>query len=158
MEPRIENIKEKKLIGLHITMSLSNNKTFTLWQEFMPRKKEILNTLNNHLFSIRVYQPHQDLSDIHKEFEKWAALEVLDFVALPDKMKGFVLEKGLYAVFLYKGLSSDHSIYNYIYGTWLPNSNYILDNRPHFEIMDEKYKNNDPDSEEEIWIPVELKK
>jgi AraC family transcriptional regulator len=32
-----------------------------------------------------------------------------------------------------------------------------LDNRPHFEILGEKYKQGSPDSEEEIWIPVKEK-
>jgi len=32
-----------------------------------------------------------------------------------------------------------------------------LDNRPHFEVLGEKYKNGDPESEEEIWIPVKEK-
>lgn len=41
--------------------------------------------------------------------------------------------------------------------TWLPASDYNLDNRPHFEVLGEKYKNNDPTSEEEIWIPIKLK-
>jgi AraC family transcriptional regulator len=36
-------------------------------------------------------------------------------------------------------------------------SAYDLDNRPHFEILGEKYKNESPDSEEELWIPVKLK-
>jgi AraC family transcriptional regulator len=40
----------------------------------------------------------------------------------------------------------------------LPNSNYHLDDRPHFEILGEKYKNADPGSEEEIWIPIKAKK
>lgn len=31
---------------------------------------------------------------------------------------------------------------------------YEIDFRPHFEILGEKYKNNDPGSEEEVWIPV----
>ena len=34
---------------------------------------------------------------------------------------------------------------------------YILDNRPHFEVLGGKYKNNDSNSEEEIWIPVKQK-
>ena len=33
-------------------------------------------------------------------------------------------------------------------------SEYEFDNRPQFEILGEKYKNNAPDSEEEIWIPI----
>jgi AraC family transcriptional regulator len=47
--------------------------------------------------------------------------------------------------------------FQYIFGTWLPNSEYVLDNRPHFEILGEKYKNDDPTSEEEIWIPIKAK-
>ncbi len=39
----------------------------------------------------------------------------------------------------------------------LPNSEYELENRPHFEVLGEKYKNNDPNSEEEIWIPIKKK-
>ena len=72
-------------------------------------------------------------------------------------MEAFILTGGLYAVFDYKGLNTDHSIYQYIFGTWLPNSDYVLDNRPHFEILGDKYKNNDPTSEEEIWIPIKPK-
>jgi AraC family transcriptional regulator len=39
----------------------------------------------------------------------------------------------------------------------LPNSAYALDDRAHFEVLGEKYKNNDPSSEEEIWIPIKVK-
>ena len=69
----------------------------------------------------------------------------------------FVLEGGLYAVFDYKGSSADPSIFQYIYTDCLPKSEYLLDDRPHFEILGEKYKNNDPESEEEIWIPIKTK-
>ena len=59
--------------------------------------------------------------------------------------------------FFYKGLNTDHKIFEYIFKEWLPKSNYILDNRPHFEVLGENYKNDNADSEEEIWIPVKLK-
>lgn len=29
--------------------------------------------------------------------------------------------------------------------------------QPHFEVLGEKYKDNDPTSEEEIWIPIKAK-
>jgi AraC family transcriptional regulator len=67
------------------------------------------------------------------------------------------LTGGLYAVFDYKGLSTDNSIFQFIFGTWLPSSEYDLDDRPHFEVLGNKYKNNDPTSEEEIWIPIKMK-
>lgn len=63
--------------------------------------------------------------------------------------------EGLYAVFDYKGSSEVHKFIQYIYTSWLPNSEYKLDHRPHFEVLGEKYKNNDPNSEEEIWIPIQ---
>lgn len=84
------------------------------------------------------------------EFERWATVEVSDFDNVPNEMETFVLPSGLYAVFDYKGLSTDNSIFQYILGTWLPSSDYVLDNRPHFEVLGDKYKNNDPTSEEEI--------
>jgi AraC family transcriptional regulator len=48
----------------------------------------------------------------------------------------------------------DTAIFQYIYSTWLPASGYALDNRPHFELLGEKYKQGSPHSEEEIWIPI----
>ena len=65
----------------------------------------------------------------------------------------------VYAVFVHKGAAgSGPEIFRYIFGKWLPESGYLPDKRPHFEILGEKYKNEDPDSEEEIWIPVKPKK
>jgi AraC family transcriptional regulator len=157
MDPVIKILPKKKLIGKRIKMTLADNKTLELWKSFMPRRKEIRNNLTTELFSIRLYERSSDLSDFNKEYEKWAAIEVTDFETIPDGMETCTLIGGLYAVFLYKGLSTDTKIYQYIYGTWLPISDYSLDNRAHFEILGEKYKNNDPSSEEEIWIPIKLK-
>lgn len=72
----------------------------------------------------------------------------------PEEMKILVIPAGKYVVFEYKGLSNNPEVFQYIFGDWLPNSGYQLDNRPHYEVLGEKYKNNDPDSEEEIWIPI----
>jgi AraC family transcriptional regulator len=157
MEPRIETLAEKKLIGKRITMSLSNNKTGELWRSFMPERRKIGNNLNSDLFSMQVYDNPVDFGNLNQEFEKWAAVEVPDFDMVPDGMETFTLKGGLYAVFHYKGSSTDIKIFQFIFGTWLPNSEYALDDRPHFEILGNKYKNADPDSEEDIWIPIKPK-
>jgi AraC family transcriptional regulator len=157
MKPRFETLNEKKLVGKRITMSLSEDKTALLWQSFMPHRKEINNRVSEELISMQVYNEQYRPGDLNQEFEKWAAAEVTDFKDLPENMESFILKSGLYAVFSYKGLSTDNSIFVYIFGTWLPESDFKLDNRPHFEILGEKYKNNDPGSEEEIWIPVKHK-
>ena len=156
-QPHIETLMERKLIGNRIDTSIANNQTFKLWNAFMPRRKEIKNQLSNNLFSVQVYPSYFDFtfSDLSVSFEKWATVEVASFETIPDGMETFILQGGLYAVWNYKGLNTDTKIFEYIFGEWLPNStNYCLDNRPHFEILGEKYKNNHPDSEEEIWIPI----
>lgn len=158
MTPRIETLKEKKLVGKRLTMSLANNRTGELWQTFMPKRREISNNISNDLISMQVYKPTH-FADFKptNEFEKWATVEVTNFESVPTEMETFLLAGGLYAVFDYKGSSNDPSIFQYIFGTWLPSSDYVLDNRPHFEVLGDKYKNNDPNSEEEIWIPIKTK-
>lgn len=155
MTPRIEIVNEKKLVGTRFTMSFANYKIAELWGDFMPRRKEITNNLTNDLISLAVYKPaHFSDFDPENEFDRWAAVEVADFNNVPAEMETFVLQGGLYAVFEYKGLNTDIAIFQYIFGTWMPGSKYVLDDRPHFEVLGNKYKNNDPASEEEIWIPI----
>lgn len=159
MTPRIEQTSERKLIGNKVDMTYANNQTMALWKSFMPRRNEIKNRINEDLISMQVYPEAFSFSnfDINAAFEKWAAAEVSSFDNIPNEMESFTLAAGLYAVFEYKGLNTDSSIFQYIFSKWLPNSDYVLDNRPHFEILGSKYKNNDPESEEEIWIPIKLK-
>jgi AraC family transcriptional regulator len=157
MTPRILQAPEKKLMGMRQTMSLLENKTGELWSRFMPRRKEILQPLTNDLIALQVFSPNHFVDfNPGNEFEKWAVVEVEQFDNVPQGMETFLFPGGMYAVFDYKGSSSDTSIFQYIFGTWLPNSAYELDQRPHVEVLGEKYRNNDPSSEEEIWIPIRL--
>ncbi len=160
MNPEIKILHEKKLIGLRTTMSFANNKTAELWKSFMPRRKEIKNNVGTDLFSLQTFDIAHDFHSFNPNavFEKWAANEVVNFDTVPNEMETFILVGGLYAVFLHKGPASNGAkTFQYIFGTWLPGSEYVIDNRPHFEILGEKYKNDDLDSEEEIWIPIKRK-
>ncbi len=159
MIPRIETINEKKLVGKRMTMSYADYRIRELWGSFMPRRKEITKTLTNDLISLVVYAPNHFINfKSTNEFERWATVEVENFNKVPDEMETYNLSSGLYAVFNYKGMSSGApDFFHYIYTEWVPNSNYILDDRAHFEVLGEKYKNNDPSSEEEIWIPIKAK-
>jgi len=155
MEPRIAFSNEKKLVGKRLIMSLSNDKTGELWKSFMSRRKEITNNLTTDFISMTRYSPNYfaDFTSTN-DVEKWATVEVSDFEQVPNDMETFTLTAGLYAVFNYKGSSTDTSIFHSIFGDWLPKSDFMLDDRPHFEVLGEKYKHADPDSEEEIWIPI----
>ncbi|MBT8284771.1 MAG: GyrI-like domain-containing protein [Flavobacteriaceae bacterium] len=158
LHPRIEKSPLRKLIGLRQTMSVTHNKTGELWQQFMPRRREIQNRSTSDVISVNLYgKEYFTEFEPGNEFVKWAAAEVTAITDVPPEMSTLEIPSGLYAVFNYKGLSTDNSIYQYIFGVWLPDSDYRLDHRPHYEILGEKYRNNDPNSEEEIWIPVKEK-
>ncbi len=153
MKTNIRLIERKKLIGIHKRMSLTEDKTSDLWRTFMPRRKEIKNVVSTDLYSLQVYDSPLYFTEFIPSalFEKWALIEVADFQDIPTGMESFILQEGLYAVFLHKGLASEgQQVFNYIFNEWMPASNYRLDNRPHFELLGSKYKNNDPASEEEI--------
>ena len=158
MIPQIRMLEAKKLVGINLSMSLAQNKMAILWKQFMPRRTELKSVLSNNLFSVVIYDRlYFEQFNPNNHFEKWAAMEVSATQELPLGMETLLLPAGLYAVFAYKGSSADTTIFQYIFGTWLPESNYVLDQRPHFEILGENYQNNSPQSEEEIWIPIRPK-
>jgi AraC family transcriptional regulator len=160
MEVRIATIPSKNLAGKRLRMSFSENRVAELWRSFMPERKLIKNNLTTDLFSVQVFDSDVDFRDFNGDttFERWAAVEVADFSEVPQSMERYTLSGGLYAVFNYVGSSADfQKPFEYIFSTWLPRSEFELDKREHFELLGEKYKNNDPASEEEIWIPVKKK-
>lgn len=161
IDPRIEEVSEKKLIGNRLVMSLSEDRTKELWQGFMSRRKEIGNAINTDLISMQVYERLLSFSEFNDttQFEKWAVVEVKDYKVLPKGMESYTLFGGLYAVFIHKGLPSAFpKTAQYIYGVWLPHSDYELDHREHFEVLGDRYRKNDDSSEEEVWVPIKNKK
>lgn len=157
MQPRIEILPEKKLVGKSIKMSLANNKTNELWSSFMPKKREIKNTIGSDLYSIQIYDKLLNFKDFNPqtEFLKCAMIETSDFDNIPENMETRVLKGGLYAVFIHKGkLTNFHKTTQYIFEQWLPSSNFKLDKREHFELLGKKYNPTNENFEEEVWIPI----
>jgi AraC family transcriptional regulator len=157
MTPTLKTFPTTKLIGKNLSFSYANYRIGVLWSSFMPRRNEIQNAIETELYNIQInpvgfsFQPNE-------EFVKWAAVAVSNFDFVPDGMETLEIPAGLYAVFNYKGDESGaQAFFSTIFTVWLPNSDYVLDNRPHFEILGEKYKKDYPTSEEEIWIPVKKK-
>lgn len=157
MKPIIKTFPITKFIGINSVISYSDYRIGELWGNFMPRRNEIQNTIGTDLFNIQINPDNFDFNP-QTEFIKWAVVPVTDFKSIPDGMQQLIVEEGLYAVFNHVGDAvKAREAFGYIFGVWLPNSEYQLDNRPHFEILGAKYKNNSPDSEEEICIPIKLK-
>ncbi|MBD8488876.1 GyrI-like domain-containing protein [Echinicola sp. CAU 1574] len=154
--PRIINISKSHFIGMRVEMSFSNNQTAKLWKSFMPRKMEIEGVLDEALYSLEVFpNGFFEAFDPIVHYEKWAAVKVNAEAKASDGMEYLAVPEGNYAIFIHRGPASEApKTYQYIFQKWLPNSGYQIDDRPHFAVMGEKYKNDDPESEEEIWIPI----
>jgi AraC family transcriptional regulator len=155
-QPRIEMLEVKYLLGNWLTMSLASNRTRELWSSFMPRRKEIEGVHGIELYSVDIFKPgYFEQFNPDEEFEKWACVEVKSYEAIPEGMHPLTLPVGKYAIFIHHGpASKGPETYAFIFGTWLPASGHSLDDRPHLAVMGEKYRNEQPDSEEEIWIPI----
>ena len=153
MEPRIVIIPTKKIAGLKRRASMKTNNSVIneLWPNFMKSKHLIPNQISSGLFSIQIF--NTDFLNADTEFEKWAAVEIEDFLSIPDNFDILEMQGGLYAVFIHRGVASMKT-HNFIFNNWLPNSEYTLDRREQFEIMPVDFSPDDPEAIEEIWVPV----
>ncbi len=155
MQLRFETLASKILIGQQQTMSLVEDTTGELFRSFMPRRKEIKQAKDQWVYDLRIY-PVNYFSPFNPttSFTKWALVEVEEEEQLPVDMETFLLSGGKYAVFTPDRRSNDPNIFQYIFGEWLPSSGFVLDDRPHFERLDSKGKRNNPEADEEFWIPI----
>lgn len=157
-DPELKEIKAKKLLGISLHTSLADDKTGILWQKFMKQKNSIQHKKSEDLYSVQVYDEGFIAGQFNSQsiYEKWAAVEVEDNSEVKDDLKGLHLPGGLYAVFTHVGSAKEFSdTSKFIFEKWIPKSSYVLDDRPHFEVLGEDYKGPDhPESIEKIWIPV----
>ncbi|MEY8847926.1 GyrI-like domain-containing protein [Psychroserpens sp. XS_ASV72] len=157
---RVEVIPNRYIAGMRTKTCMVHimKDTQDIAKQFMPRRHEVNHRIGNHVFSIQNFGPDFSPANPHSEFEKWIGIEVSEIDALPKDIKSFVIPTGTYAVFDYKGSMKDFSAFRArIFQEWLPNSDYILDDRPHFEIVDENYRKDLNNTEESVWIPVQKK-
>lgn len=156
MTPRFETIEGTWVVGIRSPLSAGGTETAQLWQRFMPRRGEIKRRTNANYLAMRVFHSSagEQVTPL-TPFDEWAVVEVSDIDDLPDGLDSYSLPGGDYAVFVHRGPASTFpETAGHVYGTWLPNSPYELDDRPHFAAMGPQYRPDDPEAEEELWIPI----
>lgn len=159
-QPRIVDAGERKLVGLSINTSNSENRAGELWRAFKPRVGEILHRVGDEYFSVQIYCSQITYQEFtpHTRYEKWAAVAVSEFGEIPRGMESLTVEAGRYAVFIHRGTPQMFpATAQFIFREWLPASQYDLDTRPQFEIMTPEYRPDDPNATEEVWIPLRVK-
>jgi AraC family transcriptional regulator len=158
MEVKIIDIKEKIMIGMVETMSGNNNFTWRLFSFFMPRRKEIENKQSSSVFDVRIYPNDYFKSGYNPErtFRKWAAMEVYALNKIPEGMQVVTIPAGKYAVFTVPK-NIDSTMFQYIFTEWLPNSQFTIDSRPHYDEFDVKAIAKASKAMQRIMIPIRLK-
>jgi len=154
---RIALRSDRFLVGMSAKMSIAKDATPKLWQSFMPRRADIQNKVGEEFYSVQNFSESDDFESFAPEsvFEKWAAMEVADESCVPTDMQLFVLRGGHYAVFDHYGPPGEFpKTLDYIFSEWMPQSEWLLDGREHFEILRPGWSPIDPDAQEEVWIPV----
>ena len=166
MENRIEILEPTTILGKSLEMSLAQDKTRMLWQSFGPLVKTIEGRKDRNLISLQKYTELFNPSRFNPnaDFTKWAAVALGSDVnteeleTLSPDLQLYRIEGGLYAVFKHVGPASEfRRSMEFIYGEWFPNNPYQLDHREHFEVLPEGYRPDDPNAQEEIWIPIKKK-
>ena len=155
MTIQIVQVSKMFVVGISINMQRhETHKIKTLWQQFSPRKSEITNLVNSKSIAMQTFTLNEK-KEPNNNFNMWACVEVSKLTDVPSDMKAFTIPKGEYIKVLHKGMDAGKT-YRRIMTEWLPNSGYAIDDRPHFQVMGDKYKNGSPDSEEDFYIPIKL--
>ena len=155
VEPKFVVKQEFKVIGLEIKTTMKENeeeKTIPkLWDKYAPRMSEIKN--------VAVAKRDLGLCEVvgksDDSFSYIACKEVENFDFVPEGMSCKTIPTTKYAVFTHTGkVDKLGETYQYIYGTWLMNSGYhVEEGSCDFELYDDRFDNSET-SEMDIYVPI----
>ncbi len=158
LTPEIIDINDKTLVGINTSTSLGHNKIHQLWIDFFAIESEITEKKDNWYYELYKYDSDFKIANFSEsmQFEKWAMVEVETNSSTPQGCSKHHLKGGKYAKFIHRGeISKIQLSLDFVYGTWILNSDYDLDTRDDFERYGKKYLGpNNINSETEIWIAI----
>jgi len=152
MEPEIIIRPEIKLVGIAMQYDNADLSLPRLWSAFRPYRDQIKNRISDESFGI--YESYEELEeDVNFTYVCTAA--VANFDDVPEGMVTRELPEQIYAKFTHRGsIANLDQTLKYIWGSWLPKSNYNYDEKPDFELYPSGYNVADSESEMYLHIPV----
>ena len=152
MEPEIVSRPETKVIGAARQYREEDLDIETLWSAFRPEVAEIRNRVGTDSFGI--YEEHRETEDTFG-FTYICSVEVTDFDEVPEGMIARIIPAHLYVAFRHNGpLSSLPETLKYIWGSWLPKSDYVYVEKPDFELYALSGQKDQPEKTLYLYIPV----
>ncbi len=149
MEPKIVDRSGFIVVGLKYRGKNENNEIPQLWQVLGPRSGEIQNRFDDQV----AYGISANIDKSTGDFDYIAGFEVSTTEELPEGMVSFKVPGSRYAVFS-TTLPKIGETFDNAYHTWLPESGYQPTGGPEFEVYDERFDPQDPDSLFDLYIPV----
>lgn len=158
MEPKFIERAEERLIGMGGSFKPGSFEEIgRLWDRFNERQKEIKNISGNYALGVCCSR-HDAIALKEGDSMVYIAarpVDSLDQENIPEGMVSISLPKTQYAVFTHSGpLRNLRHTINYIWGTWLPRSNFKHAENFDFELYDERFHPDTMDGEVDIYIPI----
>lgn len=154
MEPKIVELGAFTLVGLRYFGENKNQEIPKLWGEF--------NGKQNLIKSRKADSPYIGLCIMEPctsdkfEFEYVSGLMVDSTADMDPQFVARDVSASKYAVFTHKGLLKNlMETYQYIFGVWAKKTDHKINELLNFEWYDDRFKDNDPSSEFDIYIPIE---
>ena len=156
MSPEIIFIPPTTFVGIQRNISITENDTVEIFREFMPRRNEVKNRSDKKIIDLRIYnKDYFNAFNPQNTFTKWACVRVSQAINLPHRMECYSMTGGQYAKFSAPEKASNPSeIFQFIFQEWIPGSHYLLDDRPHFDILSEEKPRGAAPGMQLIHIPI----
>ena len=155
MEPEIIIRPAVKLVGVARQYDSADLSLPKLWSAFAPYRDSIPNRLGTDSFGI--YESYQEQED-DVSFSYICTVAVENFDDIPEGMISRELPEQMYAKFVHRGsVANLEQTLKYIWGSWLPKSDYDYVEKPDFELYGQGFNIADPKSELYLHIPVQRK-
>ncbi|HWU43280.1 MAG TPA: GyrI-like domain-containing protein, partial [Bdellovibrio sp.] len=163
-EPTIIKFPERSFVGTEIQIPSPFSEDLDYiemvsnqWLEFNPRRKEIADRKQGVGYGL-VLSPSGSM--IENIFPYVASVEINagSKASIPHGLKRYIIGEQTYACFEKRGLANRTRMsMDYIYGFWLPQSDYQRVKGYDIEIFDHRLRLDQPDSISTYCIPVELR-
>ncbi|WP_448551715.1 AraC family transcriptional regulator [Thalassotalea montiporae] len=152
MAPEIIDQPAMKIVGIASQYDDGDLSLPKLWSAFAPYRNSIPNRVGTDFFGI--YEAYEETED-NTTFVYICAAQVANFDEVPEGMITRELSAQQYARFTHIGsLAKLEDTLRYIWGSWLPKSDYEYAEKPDFELLPAGFNDADPNNKIYLNIPI----
>jgi len=152
MQPEIISRPEVNTVGIAKRYNNNDLDLKILWSAFKPYMNTIPNRVGTDAFGI--YEEYEEQEDT-TGFTYVCSVAVSDYSHIPEGMITRTIPSQLYARFDHRGpIAHLNDTLKYIWGSWLPKSNYEYVEKPDFELYSQGFNDKDPNNILQIFIPI----